>query len=189
MKMAEDRKRPRYQDPTVASKLKARRPRPHPPPFQKAFSTHVPNKSHQHPHHQSTSSMHQQQSYNHFSKPNNVTNQDYFSKHQVHRNQLTTITTSTVSTTTYSKSYQYQQEPKFIKHNKDVLIMQLPTSDSGQAWSWSSPSPRSMEGTTFDFSMILMVTCKIVLDTFRAFTILGQTPPFNIFDFTKKIGQ
>ena len=152
MKMAEDRKRPRYQDPTVASKLKARRPRPHPPPFQKPLSTQVPNKSHHHhPHHQSTSSMYQQQhSFNHFSKPNNVANQDHFSKHQVHRNQLTTITTSTVSTTTYSKSYQYQQEPKFIKHNKDVLIMQLPTSDSGQAWSWSSPSPRSMEGT-FDF--------------------------------------
>ena len=187
--MAEDRKRPRYQDPTVASKLKARRPRPHPPPFQKPLSTQVPNKSHHHhPHHQSTSSMHQQHSFNHFSKPNNVANQDHFSKHQVHRNQLTTITTSTVSTTTYSKSYQYQQEPKFIKHNKDVLIMQLPTSDSGQAWSWSSPSPRSMEGT-FDFFLILMVTCKIVLDTFRAFTILGQTPPFNIFDFTKKIGQ
>ena len=137
--MAEDRKRPRYQDPTVASKLKARRPRPHPPPFQKPLSTQVPNKSHHHPHHQSTSSVHHQQhSFNHFSKSTNVPNQDHFSKHQVHRNQLTTITTSTVSTTTYSKSYQYQQEPKFIKHNKDVLIMQLPTSDSGQAWSWCS---------------------------------------------------
>ena len=50
-------------------------------------------------------------------------------------------------TTTYSKSY--QQEPKFIKHNNDVLIMKLPNSESGQsfqAWSWSSPSPRSLEG-------------------------------------------
>ena len=186
MKMAEDRKRPRYQDPTVASKLKARRPRPHPPPFQKAFSTHVPNKSHQHPHHQSTSSMHQQQSYNHFSKPNNVTNQDYFSKHQVHRNQLTTITTSTVSTTTYSKSYQYQQEPKFIKHNKDVLIMQLPTSDSGQAWSWSSPSPRSMEGTTFDFLNDIDGDMQNCIGHISCIHNIGSNASFQYFWFHEK---
>ena len=48
MKMAEDRKRPRYLDPTVASKLKAR---PRPPSFQKPLPIQVPNKfSSQHQH-------------------------------------------------------------------------------------------------------------------------------------------
>merc|ERR1712173_250673 len=36
-----------------------------------------------------------------------------------------------------------------LKHNNDLLVLKLPNSESGQsvqAWSWSSPSPRSLEG-------------------------------------------
>ena len=40
-KMAEDRKRPRYLEPTVASKLKARKPRPS---HQKSLPIQVPNR-------------------------------------------------------------------------------------------------------------------------------------------------